>query len=61
MSSNDTTFENITTAFQDGVYTTLLDSGISPGVAYDISRNADGILDVDEYGDALATDEDALI
>jgi hypothetical protein len=61
MSSNDTTFESISTAFKDGVYTTLLDSGVAPGLAYDLSRDADGLLEVDEYGDAIATDEGVLV
>lgn len=57
---NNATFESISSSFQDGVYTSLIDAGLEPGVAYELSRNTADFLDVDEYADALETDNDTL-
>lgn len=54
------TLTTLTSGFQDSVYTSLLDNGVDPGTAYEVSRDSSDLLEVDEYGDALETDSDGL-
>ncbi len=49
----------ISEGLQDKVYTSLLDSGMAPGQAYDMSRDPSEFIGIDEYADALAADEAA--
>ena len=54
------TLESVVTSFQDGVYTTLLDYGVEPGPAYEMSRNPLDFIGFDEYAEAEETDNDTL-
>ena len=53
------TLTKISEGLQDKVYTSLLDSGLAPGQAQDMSRDPSEFIGVDEYAEALAADDEA--
>ena len=53
------TLTTLSTSFKDRVYTTLLDKGLDPGDAYEVANDSSDLWQIDEYGDALAVDEDS--